>query len=87
MSEVFNHSEHDQTTISRGEKHMQDSQPFLLSARDLVGMGIARSLAYQLLNRSDMPMVQIGGRKFMHRELFLDWLRNQATSDKKISTE
>ena len=82
MSEIFNHSELNLTTISRGEKNMQDSQPFLLSARDLMGMGIARSLAYQLLNRADMPMVQIGGRKFMHRELFLTWLLNQATNDK-----
>jgi len=41
-------------------------------------MGMTRSMAYQLLNRADLPVVQIGMRKFMLRELFLGWLRKQA---------
>ena len=54
------------------------AKTFMLSAHDLVHMGFTRSMAYQLLNRTDMPVVQIGTRKFMHRELFLDWLQQQA---------
>jgi len=60
------------------EKEKQNIQPILLSAHDLVQEGITRSMAYQLLNRTDLPVVQIGTRKFMHRDLFLDWLRKQA---------
>ena len=50
----------------------------LLSASDLQEMGMGRSMVYQLLNRADLPVVQIGKRKFMHREKFLEWLAGQA---------
>lgn len=40
--------------------------------------GFSRSMAYSLLNRKDLPTVQIGNRRFIHRELFQEWLRNQA---------
>lgn len=40
--------------------------------------GFSRSMAYQLLNREDLPTVQIGNRRFIHRELFQEWLRDQA---------
>ena len=72
--------------LTSGEKEiMTQSQPFLLSVHDLVRMGVARSMAYQLLNRADMPVVQIGTRKFMHRELFLDWLQSQARGASRFS--
>lgn len=50
----------------------------LLSASDLQDMGMGRSMVYQLLNRTDLPVVQIGKRKFMHKEKFLEWLEKQA---------
>lgn len=50
----------------------------LLSAADIQKMGVSRSAAYALLNRSDLPVVRIGQRKFMHAELFEEWLRKQA---------
>ena len=46
----------------------------LMNAHDLQAAGIPRALAYQLLNRSDMPVVQFGRRKFMIREKFMLWL-------------
>lgn len=55
----------------------------VLSASDIQKMGFCRSMAYHLLNRSDMPVVVIGGRKFLHRQLFEDWLRAQASGAKE----
>ena len=55
----------------------------LLSAKDLVRMGFGRSMSYQLLNRSDLPVISIGGRLFMHRQLFEEWLKVQATKSKE----
>ena len=50
----------------------------LLNAKDLQAMGFSRPMAYSLLNRPDLPVVRIGQRKFMHAELFDEWLRKQA---------
>lgn len=58
---------------------MDLQQPVLLSVHDLIQMGMTRSMAYQLLNRADLPVVKIGMRKFMLRELFVDWLRRQTS--------
>ena len=52
----------------------------LLDAVSLQAFGLSRAMAYQLLNRQDLPVVAIGRRKFMHRELFLKWLERQATT-------
>jgi predicted DNA-binding transcriptional regulator AlpA len=53
--------------------------PALLNAKHLQGCGLSRSMAYQLLSREDMPVVRIGGRVFMNRDLFFKWMEEQAT--------
>ena len=51
----------------------------LLSANDLISdWHFSRPMAYQLLNRKDMPVVCIGRRRFMHAALFREWLEQQA---------
>ena len=52
--------------------------PNLLSARHLQAFGMSRAMAYQLLNRADMPSVRIGERLFMNRDLFFQWMDTQA---------
>lgn len=53
----------------------------LLSAEDVRKVtGLSRASAYALLNRTDLPVVRIGGRKFMHKDLFLEWLKEQAVA-------
>lgn len=53
----------------------------LLSAEDVRKVtGLSRASAYALLNRSDLPVVKIGCRKFMHKGLFLEWLKEQAVA-------
>lgn len=51
-----------------------DRFPELMSARHLVDAGLSRQISYQLLGRSDMPVVAIGRRKFMVRDRFFAWL-------------
>lgn len=52
----------------------QIERPLLMDAHDLQAEGIPRALAYQLLNRSDMPVITLGRRKFMVRAKFEKWL-------------
>ena len=61
------------------EKSTAKRRKELLSAQDVADItGLSRASVYNLLNRSDMPVVQIGTRKFMHKELFIEWIREQA---------
>lgn len=55
----------------------------LLTVKEIQKMGMSRSMAYQLLNRRDLPVVKIGARRFMHRDLFEKWLREQASTGEK----
>ena len=48
--------------------------PPLMSAKDLQRVGMSRTMAYQLLNRQDVPAVRIGDRLFMNRDRFFEWL-------------
>ena len=51
--------------------------PEILSAKNLQDMGFSRSMSYALFNRTDVPVIHIGKRKFIRREKFLDWLAEQ----------
>ena len=54
----------------------------LLTARDLMERyGFPRVRVYELLNRADLPVVPIGRRRYMHKQLFDEWLRNQASGN------
>lgn len=55
-------------------------EQIILSAKDLQKMGFSRSMAYRLLNRSDMPVLSIGERKFMNKELFMKWLEKHGAA-------
>lgn len=46
----------------------------LLSYKDLVELGLSRTAAYRLLSREDLPVVIIGGRRFMNGPKFLAWI-------------
>lgn len=61
------------------EKPTAKRRKELLSAQDVEDItGLSRASVYNLMDRSDMPVVQLGNRKFMHKELFIEWLREQA---------
>lgn len=62
------------------DQKLHSTQPDLLSCNDLMARGYNRTLVYQWLNREDMPVVKIGRRRYMHRELFDEWLRKQAVN-------
>lgn len=50
----------------------------IYTANDLMSMGFSKAMAYQLMNRADMPIIRIGSRKFMHKQKFDQWLEQQA---------
>lgn len=56
------------------KKEEKTSFPLLLSAKDIQKMGISRAMSYQILNRSDLPVIKIGDRKMIKRDEFLAWL-------------
>lgn len=51
--------------------------PMLMSAKDIQEMGVSRAMAYQILNRNDIPVLKIGDRKMVKREDFMTWLDRQ----------
>ncbi len=52
------------------------------SAKELIQLGFSRNMAYAILARPDVPTIRIGERVFVHRQLFEDWLKAQASSTK-----
>lgn len=50
-------------------------------ANDIQTMGFTRTMAYNILNREDVPVVKIGSRKFIQRDKFFDWLDSREKSE------
>ena len=61
-----------------------ENRSAVLDAKDIQAMGFSRPMAYQLLNREDMPVVKIGRRKYLHRDLFERWLEEQARHEPAV---
>ena len=57
--------------------------PEILSAKDLQDMGFSRSMSYALFNRTDIPVIHIGKRKFIRREKFLEWIAELERTNEK----
>ncbi len=56
------------------EQNKPYDMPLLLSAKDLVKLGITRYMAYRILNREDVPVIRIGDRKLIKQDDFFAWL-------------
>ena len=52
----------------------RENLPMMLSANDIQTLGFSRTIAYNILNREDVPVVKIGSRQFIQRDKFFDWL-------------
>ena len=48
----------------------RETLSMMLSANDIQTMGFTHTMAYNILNREDVPVVKIGSRKFIQREAF-----------------
>ncbi len=55
----------------------KNTTPEMLTAADLQDMGFTRSMAYAFFKRGDVPVIQIGKRKFIRREKLYEWLEAQ----------
>lgn len=47
--------------------------------------GFSRTRAYELLNTPATGSIQIGRRKYFHRDSFLRWLESQRISDTEVN--
>lgn len=55
----------------------KDEMPMLMSAKDIQAMGLSRTAAYALLDNTVLPVVYIGKRKFVQRDIFFKWLESR----------
>ena len=55
----------------------KETLPMMLSANEIQAMRFTRTMAYNILNRDDVPVVKIGNRKFIQRDKFFEWLDNR----------
>ena len=58
----------------------RDTLPMMLSANNIQTMGFTRTMAYNILDRDDVPVVKIGSRKFIQRDKFFEWLDSREKS-------
>lgn len=58
----------------------RNTTPEMMTAEDLQSFGFTRSMAYNFLNREDVPVIRIGKRKFIRKEKFYEWLEEQERS-------
>lgn len=61
----------------------RNTTPEMLTVEDLQNFGFSRSMAYNFLNREDVPVIRIGKRKFIRKEKFYEWLEEQEKSGNK----
>ena len=66
-------------------ENKKSNAPEILSAKDLQDMGFSRSMSYALFNRTDIPVIRIGKRKFIRREKFLEWIAEREKANKEES--
>lgn len=59
----------------------KENLPMMLSANEIQTMGFTRNMAYNILDREDVPVVKIGNRKFIQRDKFFKWLDNREKSE------
>ena len=69
---------------NRREEKQMENRTAVIDAKGIQALGFSRSMAYQFLNRVDMPVVKIGHRKYLHRELFERWLEEQANHEPAV---
>ena len=59
----------------------KENLPMMLSANEIQTMGFTRNMAYNILDRDDVPVVKIGSRKFIQRDKFFEWLDSREKSE------
>lgn len=52
----------------------RDDFPIVMSAKDLQRIFPSRGTVYRLMSREDIPVIEIGRRKYVNRDAFFDWL-------------
>lgn len=59
-----------------------DELPLTLNAEKIAAvLSISRSGAYSLLRSESFPTIQIGNRKLVSKDRFIDWMNKQANKE------
>lgn len=58
--------------------------PYLMSAKHLEQLGFGRTMAYELMRAEGFPVLQVGSRKLVPKDAFMEWLK--AKLDEKAGT-
>ena len=57
----------------------------MLTVQDVAdGLGIGRAHAYEVAHRSDFPTITLGSRIIVPRDIFMDWIDEQAAKKSEI---
>ena len=63
-----------------------DELPVTLNATDVAEtLGLSRAGAYNLINSKGFPTLQIGSRKIVPKERFIEWIHSH-TGGEKVET-
>ena len=74
-----------QISLKDGDNSM--SEKLLYSAKELKAVtGFSQPRVYKLMHDPNMPVIKVGGRLFMHREKFQQWLAQQSTPEAEKSS-
>jgi excisionase family DNA binding protein len=56
----------------------KEDYPLILTVKDIQEiLGIGKRVAYELMERTDFPMVRIGRLKRVNRDAFFEWIEQQ----------
>lgn len=79
---MYNGSNESGKEVKPMSEYSKDT-PEILSAKDIQNMGFSRSMSYALLTNMGLPVIQIGKRKFVKRDKFLEWLDKQEVNEEE----
>lgn len=59
-------------------KDEEENYPLVLTVHDICKiLKISRPTAYEMMNKPDFPLLQIGRCKRVYREAFFKWIKNR----------
>ena len=47
----------------------------LLTVKELIGLGIKKDKAYQLMHNKSFPAIKLGGRYYVEKDALKEWLK------------
>jgi excisionase family DNA binding protein len=72
------HKPESSETSAKKEDVYTEGYPAVLTAKEVAEiLGVSRRIAYEIMERSDFPLIRIGRHKKVKRDNFFEWLNQQ----------